>query len=430
MFKSKVSILVFLMVVLFISFNIFGYFLIKNNFINNNQDKNKVIFYKSKLLASNLINKLIYEYEVQSDILIKKHLEVEKYLDKINDFKNLDLTMIYDKINKGLKNKPYDIYISDENLLIENTTFKDDLGFDLSFSKDIFDKHKKEHTIIPSAPNFENISKLFFSYTDSYIKDTKRILQVSYKYFGTQKLLDEMKNLILKNKNLVQSNAYVVFKNGYIGNFIFTDKYKISDKILKEDSKKARKLLKKLKNNDFVVKSEGVYKKVYFLGDSEIFPSNKILFSLVLDDSALYEKLAILRYNIFFLILFGLIFIYYIFIARNKEILLKQKDEFIRCSMHEIKTPLSIISLNNQLRDKIYGVDKYSCRISYAIKNLQNSYNDMVFSLTNAKQSYKKKNINLNEFLKERILFFKDFANIQAKNIYFKDLDKSIYIYI
>ena len=53
----------------------------------------------------------------------------------------------------------------------------------------------------------------------------------------------------------------------------------------------------------------------------------------------------------------GLIAIYFIYILRNKEQLLSYKDKFIEHSMHEIKTPLSIIKLNNDLRNKLIGED-------------------------------------------------------------------------
>ncbi len=430
MFRNKVSILVIFMMVCFLGFNIFGYFLLKDNLIQTNQDKNKIIFYKSKLLSSNLIDKLIYEYAIQKNSLIKKHLEVQKYLENIRDFKSLDLKNIYKKINKGLESKPYNIYISDEKLIIENTTFKDDLGFDLTFAKEIFDKHKKENVLVASAPNFENTSKRFFSYTDSYIKDTKRILQVSYTYPHTKNLLNEIKNLILDNENLIKSNAFVMFKNGYIENFIFDGEDKVSSKVLKNDSQKAKKLIKKLKNNSFLIQKEGQYKKVYFLGESEVFPSNKILFYLVFDDSFLYKKLAILKYITFTLLIFGLLFIYYVFLVRDKEILLNQKDEFIRCSMHEIKTPLNIIALNNQLRDKICGLDKYSQRISSSIKTLQNSYEDMAFFLTQNRHKYKKESINLKEFLEKRISFFDDLAKVQNKKLILDYENRYIYISI
>ena len=39
------------------------------------------------------------------------------------------------------------MYITNNNLLITKTTFLPDLGFDLSFAKDIFEKHEKENLL-------------------------------------------------------------------------------------------------------------------------------------------------------------------------------------------------------------------------------------------------------------------------------------------
>ena len=47
----------------------------------------------------------------------------------------------------------------------------------------------------------------------------------------------------------------------------------------------------------------------------------------------------------------------------------KYKDKFIEHSVHEIKTPLAIINLNAQLRNKTFGEDKYSKKIKYDINH-------------------------------------------------------------
>ena len=52
------------------------------------------------------------------------------------------------------ENKPFNIYNTDENLIIRNTTFKPDLGFDL-FSKRTNLKKKKAEIIGVSPPIFE-----------------------------------------------------------------------------------------------------------------------------------------------------------------------------------------------------------------------------------------------------------------------------------
>lgn len=111
----------------------------------------------------------------------------------------------------------------------------------------------------------------------------------------------------------------------------------------------------------------------------------------------------------------GVITIYTIFKIRYKEKLLNYKDKFIEHSVHEIKTPLSIISLNIQLRNKNFGIDKYSKKIEGALKTLENSYEDMTFLHTKEKIDYKIEKVNISRILENRIKYFETIAQTQNR---------------
>jgi signal transduction histidine kinase len=83
--------------------------------------------------------------------------------------------------------------------------------------------------------------------------------------------------------------------------------------------------------------------------------------------------------------------------------------------MHEIKTPLSIIKLNNDLRNKVIGEDKYSTKIEAAVKTLQNSYDDMAFLHTKSHISYNSETVELKNILGRRVSYFKAVALAQAR---------------
>jgi signal transduction histidine kinase len=83
--------------------------------------------------------------------------------------------------------------------------------------------------------------------------------------------------------------------------------------------------------------------------------------------------------------------------------------------MHEIKTPLSIIKLNNELRNKILGEDKYSTKIEAAIKTLQNSYEDMTFLHTKKYISYNLEILLFKDILEKRVSYFKSVSNAQGR---------------
>jgi len=146
--------------------------------------------------------KLIHNYEIEKSTLLQKHKIVKTYLN--NHDLNISLDEIHQKINEGYQNRPYNIYITDKNLTIQNTTYKDDLGFNLGFAKKSFEKHKSQNIIGCSFPIREMITSKFLSYSDSYMakNDDERaaILQVSYTYENM--LADTNKSMNLKNETL------------------------------------------------------------------------------------------------------------------------------------------------------------------------------------------------------------------------------------
>jgi len=81
-------------------------------------------------------------------------------------------------------------------------------------------------------------------------------------------------------------------------------------------------------------------------------------------------------------------------------------DDFIKESMHEINTPLSIINVNVDLFDAVNGKNKYFNRIKSATKSLSTIYNDMDYLIKQNRIEYKNEVINFNEFLRERVHYF------------------------
>ena len=94
-------------------------------------------------------------------------------------------------------------------------------------------------------------------------------------------------------------------------------------------------------------------------------------------------------------------------------------DDFIKESMHEINTPLSIISVNVDLFNSIYGENKYFNRVKSATKSLATIYNDMDYLIKKDRLEYPNENINLKRFLQERISYFELICQLKKINIYF-----------
>ncbi|RBQ29062.1 hypothetical protein [Aliarcobacter vitoriensis] len=213
----KSSTFLFIVIIIFLITIFASYKLLLININDNHQKNQQIAFYEIQKGTSYFLTKLLYKFSNQKEELIKKHKEVLAYLK--NKSSDINLIEIYEKINQDVANKPYNIYITDENLVIKNSTYLTDVNFDLSFAKEYFEEHKQNNIIGASLPIFEIYSSKFFSYTDSYLDD-KRVLQVSFTYEELEKDLKNLQDLISQNPNIKSSDAFI-FSKDYVGDFMF-----------------------------------------------------------------------------------------------------------------------------------------------------------------------------------------------------------------
>lgn len=109
--------------------------------------------------------------------------------------------------------------------------------------------------------------------------------------------------------------------------------------------------------------------------------------------------------------------------------LLEQQDLFVKKIMHEMNTPVSIISLNTELIEQKYGMLKEIEAIRASSKTLSSIYGDLSYKVKKEQREYKVTEINLLQFISSRIQFFDELANTKDIhiNLEFSD-DLSIFI--
>ena len=95
--------------------------------------------------------------------------------------------------------------------------------------------------------------------------------------------------------------------------------------------------------------------------------------------------------------------------------LLEQQDFFLKKIIHEMNTPLSIISLNIDSLESLLGPKEQFETIKASSKSLSSIYNDLYYLSKKEKRISEPKNINLVRFLSSRVAFFDEMANV--KNI-------------
>lgn len=415
-----------------------GYKLLQYHIKSSHEKDTQILFYTIQNNTNDLLSKLMYKYTQQKDEILKKHQEVKSYLSSKENILDLDLTEIKNKINKGIMNTPYNIYITDENYVIKNTTYKPDLGFNLSFAKDSFEDHYKNNVIGVSTPIFEKTSKNFFSFSDSYIiKNGKKIgiLQVSYNYPETKKEVIQIRDTIDKYPTIKDAKAYIIVNTGFVNDLILKDfpAYKPTLAEIEEKMKRGTQIKNTLKNSttythEFTQDSKK-YKSFYFSTNSAIFSDTRIIYSVVLDETEFYATLLNMTGLMVIITIIGIIGIFILTNLRSKETRLSDQDRFVRNSMHEIQTPLSIITLNNNLRQREFGNDEYSNEIDSALKILQNSYEDMSYITTQDNIEYPIIEIELEDIVEQRIEYFKTIAKANDTDIKY-ELASNCYINI
>ena len=156
------------------------------------------------------------------------------------------------------------------------------------------------------------------------------------------------------------------------------------------------------------------YYYVYALPSSYYFAADYLLVSTVHTANDIYFFSAMTM-----IIIVITLFIFSFLLLRNFsrpfEELNVQLDNFIKDSMHEINTPLSIINLNSDLFANKYGENKYLWRIKSASKTLATIYNDMDYLVKEGRVEHKKSILNFSEFIQNRVDYFQEIANL--KNI-------------
>ena len=109
----------------------------------------------------------------------------------------------------------------------------------------------------------------------------------------------------------------------------------------------------------------------------------------------------------------------------NKEVerssnILKDKNQFIADTVHQLRTPLTNIMMNGEMIKQFQtdkSVSSYIDKIDSSINMLSNFYEDLAYVASADTIEYPPKNINLSDFLKTRIEFFSTISKVSHKEI-------------
>lgn len=111
------------------------------------------------------------------------------------------------------------------------------------------------------------------------------------------------------------------------------------------------------------------------------------------------------------------------------EDILDSQKEFLRYTVHETNTPLSVILTSLELYQMKHEKDKHLSKIEAAAKNIFNIYDDLSYLVKKEQVEYPKIAIDIEAFVKSRIDFFSEVAILSKIKFNFISEVSNVYIY-
>lgn len=113
----------------------------------------------------------------------------------------------------------------------------------------------------------------------------------------------------------------------------------------------------------------------------------------------------------------------------QKDAILKSQKEFLRYTVHETNTPLSVILTSIELFVMKNQKDRQLSKIEAAAKNIFNIYDDLSYLVKKDQVEYPKAAIDLEKFLTSRLDFFAEVAELSKVSFEQEIALKGRYVY-
>jgi signal transduction histidine kinase len=109
--------------------------------------------------------------------------------------------------------------------------------------------------------------------------------------------------------------------------------------------------------------------------------------------------------------------------------LLKAQKEFLRYTVHETNTPLSVILTSIELYVMNNPKDRQLSKIEVAVKNIFSIYDDLSYLVKKDQVEYPKTVINIKNYLSSRIDFFTEVAELSRIKFDYNPPSEDLHIY-
>jgi hypothetical protein len=194
----------------------------------------------------------------------------------------------------------------------------------------------------------------------------------------------------------------------------------------------------KLLYSSFEVTPEYNLSQITYSKDDKVFYNSikyfqdagdvKVIFEKKIDYSQIKKK-SIIIVSCCFLFLIGCSFFLYYHLKKIYANITKKIDIFFKDAIHEIRTPLGVLQINLDFLENTNESSMPLKRAQGGVRNLTSIYESLEYFIKNKKIKYKKESINMSQFLKNRIDFFKVLGEIKDVALEY-DIEEDIFIHI
>jgi signal transduction histidine kinase len=115
--------------------------------------------------------------------------------------------------------------------------------------------------------------------------------------------------------------------------------------------------------------------------------------------------------------------------TQDLENILDAQKEFLRYTVHETNTPLSVILTSLELYEMNHEKDKHLSKVEAAAKNIFNIYDDLSYLVKKDQVEYHRVAINIEQFVNSRIDFFTEVALLSKVKFSYISEVKELFIY-
>ncbi|QFR50429.1 HAMP domain-containing histidine kinase [Sulfurimonas lithotrophica] len=237
------------------------------------------------------------------------------------------------------------------------------------------------------------------------------------KYHETKK---ELKRIFIKNTIAIATLAFILFT-------IVLGLYKILNYLLQRDLQVFLKFFKETAHKDYVLNPHTIFFKDFkiMVGYANnmvdtISEQKRILKDLNqnLEDRVKKKTINLQETNKKLL--------------QEKEFseeILDAQKKFLRYTVHETNTPLSVILTSIELYTMKHPKDKHLSKIEAAVKNIFSIYDDLSYLVKKDQVEYPKSMINFGDYISYRIDFFKDVATMSKVSFDYNVPEENLHIY-